>query len=109
MHLLLQAKRQRAEHNEQERLAVRERLRAALPEFLPSGTEVWLYGSVTKPGRFREWSDVDLALAKEPGGIRFLLLMSLLAERTERPVDLVLLPETRLREMILTTGEQWTL
>lgn len=109
MNLLQDAARRRAECDERERLAVRARLRAALSEFLPAGSRVWLYGSLAAPGRFREWSDIDLALAGEPRGMSVYLLMSLLAERAGRPVDLVLLGETRLRETILREGEPWTL
>ncbi len=109
MKLLQDAARRRAECDERERLEVRAGLRTALAEFLPAGSRVWLYGSLTAPARFREWSDIDLALAEKPRGMSIYLLMSLLAERIGRPVDLVLLGETRLREMILREGEPWTL
>ena len=79
MTLLHEANRHRAENDERERGPVRERLRAALAEFLPAGSRVWVYGSLTRPGRFREWSDVDLALEAEPAGRSIYLLMSLLA------------------------------
>lgn len=91
---------------ERERLAVRERLRHALRTECP-GHVVWLYGSITQPGRFREWSDIDLALENEPAGGSLWRLMSLLSEHTGRSVDLCVLEETRLREKILREGERW--
>ena len=106
--LLQQAIRQRAASNEREREMVRVRLREALSEFWPVGSRVWIYGSLTKAGRFNEWSDVDVAIECEPRGMSLCLLMSLLAERTGRPVDVVVLSETRLREAILREGEAWT-
>jgi len=106
--LLQRAIRTRAERNERERLAVRTRLRAALEEVLPSGSRVWLYGSLTKPGRFSEASDIDFALEREPEDRSIFDLMGRIAERTGREVDLALLGETRLREMILREGEPWT-
>jgi predicted nucleotidyltransferase len=99
----------RAERNERERLDVRARLRAALGEFLPAGSRVWLYGSLVKPGGFSQTSDVDVALEHEPKDQSIYLLMSRLSERTGREIDLALLGETRLREMILREGEPWTL
>jgi len=108
VNLLLDAIRARARRDEQDRAEVRERLRSALAELLP-GKICWLYGSVTRPGRFRDWSDVDLALECFPAdGASPFLLASLLGERVGRHVDLVSLEETRLREKILREGERWT-
>lgn len=107
--LLQQAIRERAANDECERTNVRALLRAALTELLPVGSRVWIYGSLAKPGRFREWSDIDLAIEDEPRGVSIWLFMSLLAERTGRPVDVAVLSETRLRETILREGEAWTL
>lgn len=93
---------------ERERLVVRERLAAAVREYLPAGSRVWLYGSLIEPGRFREWSDIDLALETEPPGMSIYLLASLLAERCLRRVDVCLLTETRLATAICRKGEVWT-
>lgn len=109
MKLLHEHRRACAARDEKERRGVRVRLRAALAALLPAGTRVWLYGSLAEPGRFREWSDIDLALEDEPPGMTPWRLMSLLAERTGRPIDLALLDETRLRETIEREGELWTL
>jgi predicted nucleotidyltransferase len=72
---------------EQARLRVRERLAEALAVHLTQGSRVWVYGSLVEPDRFREWSDVDLALECDPPGMNIYLLASLLAERCERRVD----------------------
>ena len=109
MKLLQQANERRAREREEAREQTRAALHEALARLLPAGTRVWIYGSLAKPGRFAEWSDIDLALEHEPGGRRIYQLMGLLAEATGREVDLAILDETRLREHILREGELWTL
>lgn len=107
MKLLIQAKTRARRGAEEERLRIREALKRALHELLP-GHSCWLYGSITTAGRFREWSDVDLAVDELPAsGPSLYLLLSLLSERVGRPVDVVVISETRLREKILREGEQW--
>jgi len=81
MNLLRESIAERNSACEHERLAVRERLAAAVREYLPTGSRVWVYGSLIEPGRFREWSDVDLAIEADPPGMSIYLLASLLAER----------------------------
>ena len=85
----------------------RRRLREALAELVP-GQPIWLFGSLTKPGRFHDRSDVDLALADEPPSMSVGRLASELTDRLGRPVDLVLLDRCRFRDRILREGEQWT-
>jgi predicted nucleotidyltransferase len=65
---------------EDEALAARTRdpLRAALARHIP-GTPVWVYGSLVAPGRFHEWSDVDVALEWLPSGMTLEYLRSLLS------------------------------
>jgi predicted nucleotidyltransferase len=50
-----------------------------------------------------------VAFESEPAGLSCYQLTSLLAERLDRKVDLVLLPECRFRDKILREGETWTL
>lgn len=88
------------------RQITRRRLRAALRDIAPA-ERVIVFGSLTKPGRFRETSDV--ALEGEPAGLSVYQLTSLLAEAVGRPVDVVLLPECRFRDKILRESERWTL
>lgn len=107
MTLLAQMQAEKDAHRERLRLAVRARLQAVLGEVLP-GEGCWVYGSLTRTGAYRETSDVDLALEREPVGRSLFLLGSLLEEKVGRPVDLVLLGETRLAEKIRREGERWT-
>ena len=85
----------------------REKLRKALHEVIP-GERVWLFGSITRKDDFRETSDIDIAIERESHGLTYWELIGEIDERVERPVDVVLLPESRLREKILSTGELWT-
>ncbi len=85
----------------------RVRLRDALAELVP-GHRIWVFGSLTTPGRFNDRSDVDLALADEPRSTSLGRLASELTERLGRPVDVVLLDRCRFRDRILREGEPWT-
>ena len=105
--LLQQLETERREHREELRLAVRAALRDALREFAAQ-TPVRLFGSITHPYRFNEYSDVDLALESELPGISLYRLISLLSERLGRRVDVLLLSECRFREKIIAQGELWT-
>lgn len=108
MELLRESTAARHAACERERLLVREWLTAALGQLLPRGSRVWVYGSLVEDGRFREWSDVDLAIERDPPGMSIYLMASLLAERCGRRVDLCLMGETRLADTILRRGEPWT-
>lgn len=107
MTLLQQMEIERKERLEALRHQTYETLRIALSALLPS-QNVIVFGSVIKPGRFDEASDIDLALETEPTGMSQYQLSSLLAEWLGRPVDVVLLPECRLRDKIRREGEFWT-
>ena len=85
---------------------VRDRLREVLHRHLP-GHRIWLFGSVTKPGQFNAASDVDLAVEEIPAGTSIETLTAVIGEEMRRPVDLILLSKTRLRQKILATGESW--
>jgi predicted nucleotidyltransferase len=87
---------------------VRRDLRAALDALIP-GERVWIFGSLTQPGRFNEASDVDVALETEPAVMSAGRLSSELSERLARPVDVVLLGTCRFRDKIRREGELWTL
>jgi predicted nucleotidyltransferase len=98
------ARQERAEQLRQETLArLREAVRAVLPD-----QAVYVYGSVVRPGAFREGSDVDVALLAEPAGSNTFRVQAELTERVGRPVDVCLLSETRLRDKIVREGELWT-
>ena len=85
----------------------RTRLREVLAEVLPAA-RVIVFGSLTKRGTFNDASDIDLALFEEPAGKSIFGLMADIDERMRRPVDILLLDETRLKEKILREGEVWT-
>jgi predicted nucleotidyltransferase len=97
----------RSRQREQVRRSTLTALKEAVAELLPSQRCV-VFGSLLQPGRFHDKSDVDLALWDTPPGLSEYRLQAALEERLHRPVDLVLLPESRLREKILREGELWT-
>jgi len=107
--LLQKMTAERASRREAERLAALERLREVLAELLPAGSMVWVFGSVLKSGRFREDSDIDIAVERLPPGISEARLQYELALRLDRGVDVLNLRETGLRARIEREGEKWTL
>ncbi|HEV7139016.1 MAG TPA: nucleotidyltransferase domain-containing protein [Steroidobacteraceae bacterium] len=107
--LLARMTAERAGRREAARLEARERLRAALASLLPAGSEVWVFGSVLRPGRFREGSDLDVAVESLPSGLSEAWLQYQLALLTDRSVDVLNLHETGLRARIEREGEKWTL
>lgn len=106
MWLLIEERERRNQRDA--RLADRTRglLRAALAKHVP-GTAVWIYGSLVKPGRFHDWSDVDLAVESLPPGMSLEYLQSLLSADVGREVDVCRLDRTRLRTSIEQEGERW--
>ncbi len=108
MTLLEQMRRQRLEKRERDRDETRRRLRDVLARLLP-GCRVFVFGSLSKPEKFTEFSDIDLALESEPATMTVYQLISLLSEELGRSVDVVLLEECRFKEKILREGELWTL
>lgn len=107
--LLARMTAERAARRETARLEALGRLREALASLLPAGSEVWIFGSVVRPGRFREDSDLDVAIESLPPGLSEAWLQYQLALRTDRGVDVLNLHETGLRERIQREGEKWTI
>jgi predicted nucleotidyltransferase len=105
---LQKAAQQTAEASERLRCSTRAALHSALLDLLPN-TPVHVFGSLVKPGRFCDHSDVDLALQVEPSGLSLYQLTSLLSERLGRKVDVLLLSECHFRDKILREAELWTL
>jgi len=67
----------------------------------------YIFGSVTRPGRFTEKSDVDIAVEQiKPA--RFFEAMSILAEALGREVDLVELDKCHFAHRIRERGIEWT-
>jgi predicted nucleotidyltransferase len=94
----------RATHLEWEQ--TRSGLRNALRDLLPA-SRVVVFGSLVRRGIFNAASDIDLALFDEPKDKSVWCLQADLEERLRRPVDVVLLRESRLRQKILRDGEIW--
>ena len=106
--LLAKMHEERARAREASRLAAYRELREALCGLLPRGSELWVFGSVLQPGRFREHSDIDIAVACLPAGRTEAWLQSELELRLRRAVDVLSLSETGLRSKIERVGERWT-
>jgi predicted nucleotidyltransferase len=98
----------KAAHNEAERRRVLAAARATMETLLP-GETVWIYGSLIRPGRFNEYSDIDVALARPPPKFSEFWLQGELELRLGRRVDVVVIGETRLAQKITREGEKWTL
>lgn len=107
--LLAKMNEERARRREEARRVAYERLRAALADLLPPGSEIWVFGSIMTPGRFREDSDVDIAVEHLPSGRTEAWLQYELALRLDRGVDVLSLGDTSLRDRILREGKKWIL
>src|ERR1700730_7198560 len=104
--LLTKMNEERVRRREVARLAAYRRLREALGKLLPPGSEVWVFGSLLKPGRFREHSDIDIAVAGLPAGRCEAWLQGEIELRLERGVDVLRLNEKGLRSQIQRVGER---
>lgn len=107
MTLLQQREQIRKAARETERTAARKQLKDALHRILP-GRRVWVFGSLAHPRNFHRKSDIDIAVDSLPPDLSIYTLTALLEEAMGRPVDVIWLPESRLREKILSEAEQWT-
>jgi predicted nucleotidyltransferase len=105
--LLDQVERERMQRRETLRAEVRQQLKAVLAELAP-GEKVYVFGSLVHPNKFHDRSDVDLAFVEEPRKGSQFRIQSLIEESLNRPVDLLILNETRLKDKILREGELWT-
>jgi predicted nucleotidyltransferase len=68
--------------------------------------KAYIFGSVTKPHKFTESSDVDIAI-EEINPESFFFLISLLMEVMERDVDLILLNKCHFAHRIREKGILW--
>lgn len=108
MTLLQQIEHRRLENRESRRHEARRRLREVLRQTIPD-QRVFVFGSLVKPGKFTDESDIDLALESELPHMTVYQLIGLLSERMGRSVDVLLLDECRFKNRILREGELWTL
>ncbi len=100
----IDAERARAQEDLRQRVRADLRVELETLEAFPA----WIFGSLTRPGRFRAWSDVDVAFDSLPGGWTLYGLTAWLAERLGRRVDILVLSECRFRPKIEREGELWT-
>lgn len=94
---------------EQEWQALLRKLFALLPDAAKrfGFRQVYLFGSSAVPGRFREHSDVDVAVVDLPGE-QFFPLAAFLSVRLARDVDLVMLEDVHFADKIRREGLLWT-
>ena len=108
-HLLDQALVQRATHFESDRQATLAKISIMLQALGPCyGIErAWIFGSVTRPYRFTEDSDIDLAVEQiEPAD--FFNAISAFSRYLGREVDLVELQKCHFAHRICERGILWT-
>lgn len=69
--------------------------------------EAYVFGSVARPGRYREDSDVDVAVAGLPPE-QFISLMARLSANLGRDVDMVEMEKVHFADKIKREGVKWT-
>ena len=99
---------ERWRRRETARLEARRVLREKLSSLARNGTRFWVYGSLTKPGRFHENSDIDLAVEDPESVVNLARVQNAISEATGRESDVVRMEETRLAGRIRRDGELWT-
>lgn len=70
-------------------------------------SEVYLFGSVTRPGRFGRDSDVDVAVSGV--GRNYFSFVSELSQTIKREIDLIDLQNCRFAYRIKREGKRWML
>lgn len=108
-YLLDRVLEERRSQREALRLVTLERIKRVLEEM--SGEiafdEAYIFGSVTKPYRFFEETDVDIGFL----GLRdedFFKALAYLSYSLERDVDIIQLEKHRLKEKVMKGGIRWT-
>jgi len=69
-------------------------------------SEIYIFGSVLRKGRFGPESDVDFAVQGLPKHDLYRLVGEL-SDALERPVDVVVLEESQMADSIRRKGVQW--
>jgi predicted nucleotidyltransferase len=98
----------KSKKKEEQRLGIIEKVLAAIDKLSLeiAFKEAYLFGSVTKPHRFSERSDLDIGFL----GLDdrdFFRVMSYLSREVGRDVDVIQLEEHRLTDKIKTGGIRW--
>ncbi len=102
----MQKKAEERERTRQEMLQSVYRALQRLSEEYP-WEEVFIFGSVTKPGKFSDVSDIDIGIR----GLPKLLLYQFVGKISmllDRDVDVVRLEECRFAAAIMHRGIRWT-
>jgi len=108
-HLLDEALLRRADALEHDRQTTLARITTMLEQLgAPYGIErAWIFGSVTRPNRFTQHSDVDIAVETiNPNDL--LDALSAFSNYLEREVDLVVLNKCHFAHRIRSEGRLWT-
>ena len=93
---------------EQERKDLIVKTEQWLDEFAPEFgiDEAYIFGSVTRVGKFRQHSDVDVAV-ENINPEQYCLAISLLSTYLERDVDIIRLNDCHFSDRIRQTGILW--
>jgi predicted nucleotidyltransferase len=107
--LLDQTLAEQQKQREEERLATLQQVLAWLHQYGPAyGIQrAYLFGSLLRPNRFGQHSDVDVAVEALDAN-HFFSAMAALSEVVGRDVDLVELCKCPFAERIRQTGQLWT-
>ena len=94
---------------EQERQKLIIKIKQWLEEFATEYgiSKAYIFGSVTKKGKFHQNSDVDIAI-EDIYPEKYCLAISLLSTYLERDVDLIKLDQCHFSHRIRQTGILWT-
>uniref|UniRef100_A0A832EKU5 Nucleotidyltransferase domain-containing protein n=1 Tax=Desulfacinum infernum TaxID=35837 RepID=A0A832EKU5_9BACT len=100
--------RKKAEHRERLR---KDKLRRTLEALKKLSNdvpfeEVYVFGSITHPGRFTEHSDIDLAFKNLPKDA-LLSVTGMLSDALERDVNVCRLEELPFQDKVLKEGVRW--
>ena len=106
--LLDEAIEKSRKRQEELRLGVIDKILTAIDKLSEEITfnEAYLFGSVTKPFRFSERSDIDVGFIGLDNR-HFFKAMSYLSEEADRDVDIVQLEDCRLAGKIKREGIRW--
>jgi len=107
--LLDQRLRQKQRENEKLRQQTLQRVLELLPQLATryGFHRAYVFGSVTRKGRFRRYSDIDIAI-EGLDDQQYFKFMADLYDRLEREVDVIQLEKHRLHEQIKETGIEWS-
>lgn len=98
--MVLEKKRKK---RERERKKVLQEIKGVLRELLGYFEKAYIFGSITKPYRWNEWSDIDVGLFGLSNKDWFSVFCKL-SERVEREIDVLHLEGHRLRKKVMEEG-----